>query len=76
MGPVLWLFDETGANRVQREIANRGDQMLLVHRDGTEAALKQMASLSGARIHEARTHNHICSQRFAAWRSIRSGRGS
>ncbi len=41
--PVLGPLGQAGADRVERDIAQRADQMRLVHRHRAEAALPQMA---------------------------------
>ena len=43
MRPLRGARDQAGANRVQREIARRRDQMILIHRARGEAPLEQMA---------------------------------
>jgi len=54
MRPVLRLGDQAGSDRIERDIAHRGDQMLLIQGNRAEAPLKQMTGLARPGVHEAR----------------------
>ena len=53
MRPVLRPRREPRRRRVQRDVAGRVHEMILVERDLAEPALKQMAGLARAGVDEA-----------------------
>src|SRR3954471_13358902 len=74
--PILWALDRPRAHGVERHVARRRPEMLLIHDDGAEAALPEMAVRLRPRVNEARiaAMSHRNSD-LLGWR-VRAGCGA
>ena len=69
--PVLSPRHQPGANRIEADIAGGSDQVILIHCNGCEALLKQVAVPAASRVDEGRVPavcvalRSTCGRRFA-----------
>ena len=52
--PILCMFDQAGADRIEADIPHRRDEMTFIHDDGCEPALEEMSRPTTSRIDKMR----------------------